>query len=1647
MATELLSISIENHWDEEYKTIFEKINHSKTMEELLKHFKELTTKIKSTWCNDKCLRKLISIYFTAKIKHPVKHSIQSFLNQVNNEDTSIEIFNEEFKKQIIHYKNLSLDEQYTFVSCLNEMSQNFNLAEKSSGLQSELLLEFLLSIVKLYIEALQKEFSPSMKNEISHRLHNSIQATIFCTKCHLSERKCYDNVKILLKSFVDICMNLLDCNEISLETKNICAILILIYNNKISQNEHHINIIQNENENALKRLCLMFGMMTVQQNLDVINYENLTNILMKIYTQNSNENIIISMTARLFVQITKKISLMKLNEFSSHLRSITKSTLSIAFLNLEYYMESVRYLAKDSLRNLIDIGTKINSTIMIDEIFKAILSTSFNTQTVVIYAIHSSIAIIDVLQRLPDFQLLILSSITTNKENKMNCYEGLSKKFQKENSFDEWYSTFIIPLIEKIKSRQFAEEEEYSLFKCLLLKCVKKNRNAIKLILVSSHEFNDIGFHLLCLSIAKMEGVLEEIVSNEETWRGVITFDQIKKYMVNIDADIRLSALQLIVDTKKSTESYTKKEIECILYFFETNINIQSPSIRQSILSMIKKIFGRLNSVVQYLLKRNECENLSNQLDMLKKFHEYCLENLAEGANYSRRSLSLNILLNVLLTMREFFPSDIENLWTSDHYITFFNIFSDAYESNKEIALEIMQYLPQSIITKYSKICFDHVKKLMSSIKPTDSLTAAFLLQFALKFDLLSNKRSTDNETSSKCPEAYRLLIWCENLLLKSLVTGEKSIIVAAGNNPMYGSLLCIRYIISKLDLCDVKSCSLWQKFFTRMISVCKRLSNVVGPIVNNSSPEGCIPNIFHEDDQNFAKIIENTTPQMVLLCAWRTIKEVSLLLGDLSVRASLNVEQMMKIGKHFIELLSNVKHRGAFEQCFFGFSQFSVALRMSDNEGLHNLPEKLLQDIILSISGECDTNENDFMHIKNLCATRRSAGLPYIIQSLLTSEIKITHTKNFHFVMQNLIKFARYGVQIETRIHSLNILRALFKCKEFNDVNGEYLCSALQTSLLGYGAQSWAERNSSTLLFSTLMIRIFGVQRNKDSEEISIKNKMCGRVFFLRYPELYEFFMAQLIEAIDYVKEQKMNSKLHPLMLLLNRLYTSITDNSESNLKLIDFIPIVAICSSCPEFQTRVLCAKFISNVIQPCHLLSRVNESIRILKDNLNLIGNSKHARILEIFYLVRNVMIDEGQIDNMIDVLNDILELLAYFKNEIICFGSLLDVIIEIFQKIWHYLPSSRIKMDMLMNCFDFNKSAYFGLPLLQSKLTVINLLRSEIDFALNINASMNSYELLEKFNCLILLLNSSNDSSSLSDLADEFEINQKMYFFAENLSSEMREELTIKTNSNKCLISELKKIAKSNDANLAARSYQILSRINVEIDGECLNELAINGIDKMPEVVEKSILKYVTMCIQQKSSFIDITSWKFLLKFIDSSSFYVKSALIDILKVLLSNLSEMKSEESVFIVVKSTILLLVDDDFEIRKNTSRTVSQLLRLREVFMGEYAQKVFLNHLLQKSSIDREKVIGMIIILMYEEEIESENEESDQIACEFQVFEKNESNNFRESFALRKLCLPILRKEVSYNKSLELFPIIQKMMTNAESLKEYQKYIGKIFS
>ncbi|KAJ4445664.1 hypothetical protein ANN_12348 [Periplaneta americana] len=405
-----------------------------------------------------------------------------------------------------------------------------------------------------------------------------------------------------------------------------------------------------------------------------------------------------------------------------------------------------------------------------------------------------------------------------------------------------------------------------------------------------------------------------------------------------------------------------------------------------------------------------------------------------------------------------------------------------------------------------------------------------------------------------------------------------------------------------------------------------------------------------------------------------------------------LTETQVLAIGTQLATLLSETKHRGAFEQAYVGFSRLCGRLWKHPSPKLHCLPQQWLAELMNAITWGTSTK---------LCATRRSAGLPFMVQALVTSELQVGGNRGcFQQSMTTLLalacntevtdiktdsaeppKLPAHDSQIaeEARIHALNILRSLFRHSVLGELISPYIAKGVIVALQGYKSSSWMdldwqqamivwpntcieleyispltahcatqtkkwirntsksvlqwlamiislknigvqeERNAATLLFSALMTRIFGVSRSR--EELNIRNRMTGRIFFQRYPILYDFILRQLIQGMNEMEEchTTVQPSLFPVLLLLSRLYPSSLEGTDSNLQLGVYAPFVQRCVLNSVLKTRSLAAQALVPLIDPHQHLELITELVSSAT-SVWVTENYRHGLLLQVLVLVR-------------------------------------------------------------------------------------------------------------------------------------------------------------------------------------------------------------------------------------------------------------------------------------------------------------------------------------------------------------------------------------------------------------------------------------------
>ncbi|XP_037662718.1 thyroid adenoma-associated protein isoform X2 [Choloepus didactylus] len=887
---------------------------------------------------------------------------------------------------------------------------------------------------------------------------------------------------------------------------------------------------------------------------------------------------------------------------------------------------------------------------------------------------------------------------------------------------EQWHETWVSPLLFILCEGNLDQKSyviDYYLPK--LLNCSPESLSYMVKILQTSSDakigsYNSrgaLGALMACLRTARAHGHLQ---SATDTWGNLVSSARIKQGLIHQHSQVRIDTLGLLCESNRSTEMISTEEMQLIQFFITYNLNNQSPGVRQQICSLLKKLFCRIQESSQVLYKleqsksKHEPENeLTKQhpsvsLEQYKNFMSSVSNSLFgalfPGSSYPTRFSALTILGSIA----EVFPvpeGRTQTVYQLSHDIdvgrfqTLLECFTSTFEDVKILAFDLLMKLPKTVIqfqdSEKLQSLFQAALELSSSTKPYDCVTASYLLNFLIWQDVLPSFLSAyiktqqvacgDGNTSAAVVERNTLVVikcLLENLE-EEISQAENSLLQAAASFPMYGRVHCITGALQKLSL-NLQLVSEWRPLVQKLILMSYRLSAVVSPVIQSSSPEGLIPMDTDSESASRLQMILNeiqprdtndyfsktkilkerdtfdledlnasvpsidcsaeikgkegktcdVTAQMVLICCWRSMKEIALLLGTLcqllpmqSVQESsdglLTVEQVKDIGDYFKQHLLQSRHRGAFELAYTGFVKLTEVLNRSPNVSLQKLLEQWLWNVLEEI--KCSDPSS------KLCATRRSAGIPFYIQALLASESKKGKMDLLKITMKELISLAGPTDDSKStvpQVHALNILRALFRDTRLGENVISYVADGAKVAILGFTSPVWAVRNSSTLLFSTLITRIFGVKRGKD--ELSKKNRMTGREFFSRFPELYPFLLKQLEAVANTVDSDTGELKRHPsmflLLLVLARLYPSPMDGTSSALSMAPFVSFIMRCGHSPVYRSREMAAR----ALVPFVMVDQIPNTIRTLLARLPnctdqcFRQNHIHGTLLQVFCLLQ-------------------------------------------------------------------------------------------------------------------------------------------------------------------------------------------------------------------------------------------------------------------------------------------------------------------------------------------------------------------------------------------------------------------------------------------
>ncbi|EUB58700.1 Thyroid adenoma-associated protein [Echinococcus granulosus] len=530
--------------------------------------------------------------------------------------------------------------------------------------------------------------------------------------------------------------------------------------------------------------------------------------------------------------------------------------------------------------------------------------------------------------------------------------------------------------------------------------------------------------------------------------------------------------------------------------------------------------------------------------------------------------------------------------------------------------------------------------------------------------------------TACKAVATVHHLLSALDAQIRVAEAGRGGLLMVSATGPFYPLLNILRTLLHDPEHCvpsrwffenppldSLPSFPAGDSICNRLLNIAMHVARICSFVVFHSSPEGIL--ILVDEDRQHTKVIPSGAgkegqwdkteefaalmddsaadaelvsalrrvverPEHLVVNCWRSVREVALLLGGRLTRDALlsdplspqiDFVQLNLIADFFISQLIRSRHPGAFELTASGFQSFcEILLSAQEYRDVCQWPEQWLSVVIadltdvaiLPVTSQIGRLPLKYLQDAAYCATRRSAGLPFFVQTLLvvlhkTGRLGDLLNRTASALLAEINREAEATTvpstcndqtslsASERRLHAMNVLRTLVRDATIGPLMEVHLEIILACALQGLDSFFWMIRNAALMLYSALMERIFGVNRTRDCE--SKKNRMVSSVFFAKFPGMRNFLLKTIEEAIGGLHSPTMGrAKLFALLNLLRRLLPPIQQATTDGTIVQAFVPLVFRCAGAADIRIRLIAARAFVAVLQPA-CLPRVARRILLI------------------------------------------------------------------------------------------------------------------------------------------------------------------------------------------------------------------------------------------------------------------------------------------------------------------------------------------------------------------------------------------------------------------------------------------------------------------
>ena len=333
---------------------------------------------------------------------------------------------------------------------------------------------------------------------------------------------------------------------------------------------------------------------------------------------------------------------------------------------------------------------------------------------------------------------------------------------------------------------------------------------------------------------------------------------------------------------------------------------------------------------------------------------------------------------------------------------------------------------------------------------------------------------------------------------------------------------------------------------------------------------------------------------QVMSSYAYRSVSELASLLETFLKNYNLSVEQVTTIGNFCIELLSTIRHSGAFQSVLPCFE----ACCMKCAELCPHQLDTWLNDTLSSLE------------YKTRTVIRRSGGVPFLIVGIL----KAKQNKTDAFlgdVFSRLLEIAKLPASDAQehldmpQVNAFNCIKAIFTDSTLSEFCSPLISPVLTLAIDNFRSEKWPIRNCSLMLFTALQNRIF----NRAGKGIT------DRIFFTKYEGLEVKLLdilCQCNNASAAVSNKILGNDKRSVFLVLSVL-SHLKSLSGSD-RLLAFKDEVQRYLGNEDWKIREMAAKTLS-----CLSNSPIHDSTQLMATCTTSDENRLHGSLLAVRYMI--------------------------------------------------------------------------------------------------------------------------------------------------------------------------------------------------------------------------------------------------------------------------------------------------------------------------------------------------------------------------------------------------------------------------------------------